>query len=280
MKSLNGNFMVKQNSFRLSLFFLALVFSACSSNNGPSMVSHGERGVATSNKDGVKTIEYITCKVNTGKKIVISDIKCKSSGCEQNSNINSNMQALLQLAGKATPDMSKIGDGLGNMLQTSLEKSGCFKVLDREAMESLKQEMALAGMQYKPERADILVSGAITSVSYSREKSAFGGGFIPLLGAITTDENKAKLGMDMKAIDVTTSQIVLSQDYMAESGQTKYGFMGGGFGGGGAFGGAFSSMNGTSMEEVARDVINRLTYDLVKQFAPNIYKIEIKKIDD
>ena len=38
-------------------------------------------------------------------------------------------------------------------------------------------------------------------------------------------------------------------------------------------------MNGTSMEEVARDVINRLTYDIVKQFAADKYKVISKKIE-
>ena len=114
-------------------------------------------------------------------------------------------------------------------------QTGCFKVLDREAMDDLRREMELANMKYQPEKADVLISGAITSISYSKEKSVLGGGFIPLVGAFAKDENKAKLGMDMKVIDVQSSNIVLSQDYIAESGQTEYGLAGGAYGGGGAF---------------------------------------------
>ncbi len=271
--------MKKQNIVKLCFTTFALItLSGCGASNGPTVVSQGDRGVATKEVNGVKTLEYITCKVNTGKKIVINNIKCKSSGCKKKSNANGNMQALLTLAGKSSPDMSGVGDGLGNMLQTSLNKTGCFQILDRESMEELKNEMELSGRKYKPEAADVVISGAVTSISYSKSKKILGGGFVPILGAFAKSETKAKLGIDMKVIDVGSSKIVISKDYRAESGKTKYSALGGAGGFGGGFGGGFSSMNGTSMEEVARDVINRFTYDIVKKFAPSNYKIVTKQI--
>lgn len=259
----------------------ALFFTGCAtSSGGPSKVTQGQGGVTTSEQDGVKTVEYITCEQPTAKKITISNIKCKSSGCEKKSEANANIAALMALAGKTAPDFSKIGDGLGNMLQTSLERTKCFEILDRETMEELKQEMALVGKELELDAADILVTGAVTSVSYKQEKGAVAGGFIPIIGAFKKETNTANLGMDMRVIDVNSAKIILAQDYYAESGQTKYGLAGGAWGGIGAFGGAFSSMNGTSMEEVSRDVINRLTYDIVKKFAPNDYKIVTKTIEN
>lgn len=268
----------KKSILCISSISAALLFAGCASSNGPTMVSKGKGGVTVSEKDGIKNIEYITCSQPTGKKIVVSNIKCKASGCQKNAKMSGSVAALLQLAGKSIPDFSTIGTGLGNMLQTSLDRTKCFDVLDRETMKELKEEMALAGKSIKMDSADILVTGAITSITYKKERSAVGGGFIPFLGAIKKDTNSADLGMDMKVVDVNSAKIVLSQDYYAKSGMTKYGFMGGTWGSGGAFGGAFSSMNGTSMEEVSRDVINRLTYDIVKQFAPNSYKIVTEQI--
>ena len=64
---------------------IAIVVSGCGSASGPTVVSKGERGVATKEVNGVKTLEYITCDSNTNKKIVVSDIRCKSSGCEKKS---------------------------------------------------------------------------------------------------------------------------------------------------------------------------------------------------
>ncbi len=273
--------MIKYSKVLIVSLATSAFFVGCTSSQSqptPSIVTKGKGGVTTNIKNGIKTIEYITCTKPTNKKLIISNIKCKSTGCQKNTRVNSNIAALLALSGKTMPDFSKIGTGLGNMLQTSLNKTKCFEVLDREMLEELKQEMAIAGKKIELESADILVTGAITSISYQSEQKSLGGGFIPIIGMVRQDTNTANLGMDMKIIDVNSAKVVLSQDYYAKSGQTKYGYAGGAWGGSGAFGGAFSSMNGTSMEEVSRDIINRLTYDIVKKFAPNNYKIVTENI--
>ena len=249
---------------QLSLATTFLVFSmyGCSRSAKPTVVTSHRSGVATANG----TIEYISCKQSTGKKLIVSPIKCKSTGCREQAQLNGQAKAFLSLLGRDTlDDFSGIGDGLSNMLQTSLDKTGCFDILDREAMQSLKEELAFAGKSMKIESADILVGGAVTSVNLSKTKSSFLG--------FSKKRKTAKLGMDMKIIDVGSSKVVLSQNYSAESGKTNYGYISNGFRK------TSSGMGDASMEEVARDIINRLTYDIVKHLAPNSYKIETKTIE-
>ncbi|MCD4831748.1 MAG: hypothetical protein K8R02_08110 [Anaerohalosphaeraceae bacterium] len=76
------------------------------------------------------------------------------------------------------------------------------------------------------------------------------------------------LGMDVRIVDVKNGEVVYSNVYNAESGKTSYGV--GGFGGVGGvgFGGALSGLSGTAMEEVARDIIVKATYDIVEHLVP------------
>lgn len=241
-------------------FITILGLSGCTSSNGPAVVSSGKGGVAV----GDNMVEYITCNSSTGKKLTVANIKCKSTGCKEQGQISGQAQAFLALMGKGTQNFSGIGAGLSNMLQTSLDKTGCFEVLDRETMAELKEEMALAGKKMQIKSADILVTGAVTSVSLAKNKSSFLG--------FTKNKKIANLGMDMKVIDVSSSKVVLSQDYSAESGKTKYSYITG------RFSTSNSGLGDASMEEVARDIINRLTYDVVKKLAIGKYKIETKSI--
>lgn len=238
----------------------SIFIAGCSSSTAPSVVTSGKGGVTT-NKN---TVEYISCSTSTGKKLTVSKIKCKSSGCKEQEPMNGNMKVLLTMMGKDTENFSGIGDGLSNMLQTSLDKTGCFEVLDREAMKNLKEEMALAGKKMQLKSADVLVTGAITSLSLSSNN-------LSVLG-FSKKTKTAKLGMDMKVIDVGSSRVMLSQDYSAESGKTNYGYISDGYRG------SSSGLGDESMEEVARDIINRLTYDIVKKFASGSYKIEKKSV--
>ncbi|CAA6812118.1 MAG: Unknown protein, partial [uncultured Sulfurovum sp.] len=228
----------------------------------PAMVTSGKGGVMT----GTNTVEYISCHASTGKKLTVTTVKCKSTACKEQPSLNGNAQVLLTLMGKDTQNFSGMGDGLSNMLQTSLDKTGCFEVLDREVMENLREEMKLAGKTMTVESADILVTGAITSVSLAKSKSSFIG--------FSKNSKKATLGMDMKVIDVHSSKVVLSQDYSAESGKTNYAYISDGYSG------STSGMSDASMEEVARNIIDRLTYDIVKKFASNQYKIEKKVLEN
>jgi len=248
--------------FGLVSLVTILGMSGCTGSNGPAVVTSGKGGVAVGNN----MVEYISCSSSTGKKLTISEVKCKSTGCQEQPQLDGNAQMLLTMMGRNTENFSGIGDGLSNMLQTSLDKTGCFEVLDREAIESLREEMALAGKEMQVESADIVVAGAITSVSLAKNKSSFIG--------FSKDSKTAKLGMDMKVIDVTSSKVVLSQDYSAESGKTQYGYISDGYKT------SQSGLGDASMEEVARDIINRLTYDIVKKLAPGKYKIEKKLIEN
>ena len=75
--------------------------------------------------------------------------------------------------------------------------------------------------------------------------------------------------MDVRLISVETGEVVYSKTYKAESGKTSYGIAGLGAGGEVGFGGALSGLSGTAMEEVARDIIVRASYDIAKFLAPD-----------
>jgi curli biogenesis system outer membrane secretion channel CsgG len=151
-----------------------------------------------------------------------------------------------------------IGDGMGAMLITVLKETGCFEIQEREAMDELAKELALVGKKVEVQQADFMISGAITAINMSTERTALGGGFIPILGAFTRTTQTADIGMDMKIIDVNRAKVVESRTFVAnnETSSTKWG--GAAFGGIGLFAGGMSSIKGTPMEPIVRDILARV----------------------
>jgi len=76
------------------------------------------------------------------------------------------------------------------------------------------------------------------------------------------------MAVDVQLVSAKTGEIVSSKTYTAKSGKTSYGLGGFGAGGGIGFGGTLSGLSGTAMEEVARDIIVRASYDIARQLAP------------
>jgi curli biogenesis system outer membrane secretion channel CsgG len=92
----------------------------------------------------------------------------------------------------------------------------------------------------------------------STERSSIGGGFIPIIGGFTRTTQTADIGMDMKIIDVNRAKVVESKTFVAnnETSSTKWG--GAAFGGIGFGGGGMSSIKGTPMEPIVRDILARV----------------------
>lgn len=251
--------------------FVMTVAVGCVTTSGPVKVEERQTAVATG--DG-KSLQILTCNLNSGIKITLGEVTCKASGCKSNgaSQSGGGLFALMQFAG--VPNFEGIGQGLQDMFTGSLREVGCFKVLDREAMESIRKEMALAGREVKMESADYIVMGSITSVNFEKSSGSIGYGLIPVVGAISSSKQTATLGMDVRLVNVNTGEVAFSKTYTAASGKTSYGIGGFGAARGVGFGGALSSLSGTAMEEVSRDVIVKATYDIAKFLAPGQVNIQ------
>lgn len=205
------------------------------------------------------------CPTSYGK-ISLGKISCKASLCQKAQTPKAGfLQQLMAISGQ--PSFEGIGDGIGDMLLTALKQTNCFDVMEREALEELKKEMELMGKPIQLEAADFLISGSINSIGMDTSQTNLGLGFIPLLSAIDVKKTTANLAMDIRVIDVKSAKIVMSKTYEANSAKTGLGIGAAGYGGGLAFGGAFSTLKGTPIEEVARDVIVRAASDIVKLIA-------------
>lgn len=218
-------------------------------------------GVATKNENGTITIKSIKCE-KSYSKISVGNVKCKS----------------------AHSMCSEVGSGLRDMLATSLTETGCFDVLDREAIEEMREEATLTGRKLRVQSADYMARGAITTLKVENKASAIGGGIGALLpgalgavaGSVGSSSKKATLGMDIKIYNPKTSSIKFSKHYNAVSGKTTYGFVAGGLGGIGFGSGAVvvgaggGSMNesAVAIEEVSFDILSKATMDIVKRLVP------------
>ncbi len=249
---------------RLAVFVLgvALLACGCATSSGPTMVSERQTGVAVKNGKQ-KMVERLTCTQNTNLRIAVGKVTCKAAACKQTGpKVSGGLFQLLQLAG--VPSFEGLGNGLQDMFTSALQQTGCFKVLSKEAMESMKE----FGIEVKNQKPDYIVVAAVTSINFKRSSGSLGGGYIPVIGAISRTKQEASLAMDVQLIDTKTGEVVFSKTYTAKSGKTSYGLGGFGAGGGVGFGGALSGLSGTAMEEVARDIIVRASYDIAKQLAP------------
>lgn len=208
-------------------------------------------------------------------KISISPMKCVAAKCKSAPRATGNLGAILafseRMDGGRTADLSAVDDTMGAMLVSSMSSTGCFDVLDREALEEMRREMAFAGKELKVDAADYLITGTITALGIHKEKSSFGMGLIPLVGSISSTTETAELSVDIRLMNVNTSRIAYTKTYNASNSDSSYdvaaiGGFAGGFGAGLA--GGKSSFGGSAkLSTAARAVINKASIDLVQKMA-------------
>lgn len=248
--------------FTILLFLVSFFIYSCATSSGPATVKERQTGVSVG-KGKNKMVEVLKCKRNTNIRVAIGDVKCKAAACKStNAGRSSGLFALLRLAG--VPNFEGIGNGLQDMFTTALQQTGCFRIINKEALKNMEEY----GIKIKAKKPDYIVIASVTSINFTRRSGSFGGGLIPIIGAISSTKEKASMTMDFQLVDTKTGEIVFSKTYTAESGKTSYGIGGVGYYSGIGFGGAVSGLSGTAMEEVARDIIVRASYDVVKYIAP------------
>lgn len=211
-------------------------------------------GTTVSEKD----YQLPTCQTPVAS-VAIGTFTCKSQGCQEAAEGQANqMAALMRMAQAAQEGISEqsfpgIGEGMTSMLTTTLQQTGCFRVQDRESIEQLKQEMELAGVDFKPEPADFLISGAITSISMQTQRRT---GAIAFIGG-SRRQVDAELGMDVRITDVKNGRLLAATTVVGNNQTTSTTFAGGGVAGGAVLVGGASSVKDTPMEGIVRDVLAR-----------------------
>jgi len=249
------------------MFIGLLLFAFTASTAVAStLVKEQEHGVRVSKE----AVEKVTCSLS-GPKVMVGSITCKAAECQGGGPQAQGLMKLLQLAG--VPTFEGLGEGLKDMFTTALQQSGCFKVVDPKALKELEE----VGIEVSKVKPDYLITGAITSISWKQKSGSFGGGYLPIIGAITATKTEARMTMDVRVIRVEDGEVIFSKSYSAESGKTKYGVLGAGLFG---FGGAASGLAGTAMEEVARYIITRASADIAKFLNPENVTIEIKPVEE
>ncbi|HBE40313.1 MAG TPA: hypothetical protein DDW27_03770 [Bacteroidales bacterium] len=208
-----------------------------------------------------KTAQVPKCEKPIGK-IALGKVTCKAASCiNPKTPTASFLQQIASLTGQ--PAYEGIGQGIGDMLISALKQTGCFEILERESLEELKQEMALAGKKIELETADFLLGGAVTSLTMETTNTNLGIGIIPVLSAVDIKKTRAIVGMDIRIIDVNSGKVTFTKSYEANNQKSGLGIGAGAGWHGVGFGGIFSQLKGTALEEVVRDVVVRATVDIV-----------------
>ena len=144
-------------------------------------------------------------------------------------------------------------------------------MLDRENLRELNQELQMMGKTLKDVQvADYMISGAVTSITVEVTNTNIGGGSIPVVGGIDIKKTEAKMTVDVRLIDIASTMVTATKSYEAHSGKTATSLGTGGVLGSVGIGGAFSSLKGTALEEVTRDIVIRSTADLIGFIQKNI----------
>ncbi len=186
--------------------------------------------------------------------IVARGFKCKAAACVGN-RLVFGPNYMVELSPKV------LGDGLSDMLVTALVQTGCFKVLERETLREIKEELELMGVQPRQtlKGADFLLTGAITALEM--KASGVGGGGIvvplPFLGGagIKVGKQKAHIALDLRVVRVSDAEILLARAVEGKSERWRFGIGGGGLFGKVLAGGWFDVFRNTPMEEATRDLI-------------------------
>ena len=186
--------------------------------------------------------------------IVARGFKCKAAACVGNR---------LVFGPNYTVELSPrvLGEGLSDMLVTALVQTGCFKVLERETLAEIKEELELLGAKPKQtlKGADFLLTGAVTALEMKASGIGGGGLVVPLpfLGGagIKAGKQKAHIALDLRVVRVRDAEILIAKAVEGKSERWRFGLGGGGFFGTVLAAGWFEVFKNTPMEEATRDLI-------------------------
>ena len=226
------------------LLSLPIVFSACATTQA------GKQGKYAKDIEERK-LELPHCPAPIAT-IVAKGFKCKAAQCRGDRLVFSRDYTI-----SLSPEA--LGDGLADMLVTALSQTGCFNVLEREALKEVKEELEMLGVQPSQtlKGADLLLTGAITSLELQAGGIGGGGIVVPLpWGAgVRLKKSHAQIGLDMRVISVRDARIISARTVEGKSQRWKVGIAGGGIIGSVAGGAWFEAFKNTPLEEATRDLL-------------------------
>ncbi|MFZ1987229.1 MAG: CsgG/HfaB family protein [Desulfatitalea sp.] len=170
--------------------------------------------------------------------------------------------------------------GLRDMLTTAMVQTKRYRVLERQNLDSLKQEMALSDSGYtdksgkkkgKVRGADLLIMGAVTGwePGTSGGGGGIGGGTLQkataLFGAAKGAYSKSSMAMDMRIVDTETSEVLAATRVEGVAKDVNLGGFLGALGGSGGMAGGLGAYAKTPMEKAIRTCI----YNAVKYIVDN-----------
>ncbi|PMP66832.1 MAG: hypothetical protein C0190_04515 [Thermodesulfobacterium geofontis] len=204
--------------------------------------------------------------------ISAKSFKCKAAACQGGKIVFGEGFTI-----ETTPQA--LGDGLADMLITALVNTGCFKVVERAALEEIKEELELMGVKPKQalKAADFIITGAVTALEMNAGGAGGGGLIIPLPwkfgGGLKLGKAKAHIALDMRIVRVRDAEILVAKTVEGKSERWKFGAAVGGLFGSTVGGGWFEAFKNTPLEEATRDLIASavtLIVNELKVYAPDV----------
>lgn len=204
--------------------------------------------------------------------ILINDLSCKAVGCQNNTSAQSPVNGLAQLAQMASGQSSNTFPGaeksLSSMLSSRLQATGCFEIQDREAIETLKSEMALMGKTLNLKPAKYVITGSVTSIGVNTTKKEIAGGyipnFVPVLGSMKQTSKSADLSLDIKILDVENGRILGSKTFSDNGENRSYGVSFNTLAGSGGAAG----IKGTALEPLVSNILEQIAEFSTANIAP------------
>jgi len=184
-----------------------------------------------------------------------------------------------------------IGDGMADQLTTALVSTGCFKVVDRQNLKGVMDEIGLqnsgavdpatASKIGKLVGADIIVTAAVTEFTDNSGGSKSKGGGIGagrlggVLGALKSGTKKAHMAADIRITDVQTSEILGATAVKGTATDSSAGVLVGAVVPGAAGLGALESWDNTPRGAALREVIENSVTALRTMIPQGYYRHEV-----
>jgi curli biogenesis system outer membrane secretion channel CsgG len=238
-----------------SIVVLALIVGCAGASKNGTGIKGDSKGKSPNSNVTIIDQNVKKCQMSFAS-IMIGKFDCKSPQCGEQAQPVQGLMAIAMLSGASIPvALGDLGGGMSSMVTTALKESGCFDVQDRQVMQQIEEELARVGKKVEIQQADYIISGVITDAVLSRDRKAIGGGWIPVIGSVRKEKITAKMDFDLKIIDVNNAKVVAAKTFSGNSEKSSTSVSWRGYRDISAFGG-LSSIKGTPMEGVVRDVMN------------------------
>lgn len=183
-----------------------------------------------------------------------------------------------------TTEYSGAMTGLRDMLTTALVQSGRYRVLERQELSAIKDEIALGEQGYAEQSSsvkkgnikgsDLVVVAAITGWEPGTSGTRVGVGGLGggILGGVLGGIKKSSLAMNIRIIDTSTSEVLAATTVEGEARDVNLGVIAGGIIGDVGLGAGLSTYANTPMEKAIRIAINEAVKYIVSATPPEYFK--------